>query len=100
VAYRADKVSFPMKFTHEQRTFDLELYVMMNEPDRAYRYKEYYLEAVGEGRYRSETIRENYPLIWKLAGDRAGSIVHFRAQGLNGVGKKLKALPSDPAWGP
>ncbi len=96
IVYKAEKLSFPLKFTHDTRTFDMQLYVF--SPDRkGYRagsLAKSYLNDDGNAYYPA--AGKALPQLAKLLGKKSGTIQRFDGKGLNADGKSLKALESDP----
>jgi hypothetical protein len=83
----------PIKFTHDARTFDAVLFVLTNKPiEKAPEYFTITGHVAFDPRITPETA--------KLVGERKGQLTRLEARGLNGPGKKLRELASDPRFTP
>lgn len=94
ITYPADKLSAPMKFTHDTREFDLELYVFSkNELKKDL--SKMYLKKDGSAVYEN---KRNTPFLDALIGKQKGFITRYSGHGLNKKGQLIKELASDPEF--
>ncbi|OYZ12815.1 MAG: hypothetical protein B7Y39_18715, partial [Bdellovibrio sp. 28-41-41] len=94
VVYPTDKIAVPMLFTHEDRTFDMDIYVF-SEKEMKQDLSKLYLNKIGSVPYKREHLR---PMIENLIGERKGWITRYSAKELNTQSKKLSLLSQDPAF--
>jgi hypothetical protein len=97
VVYPARDLSFPLKFTHDTRTFDVQLYVMTKRAVAPDSLAKSYLRFDGAADYPGGKAS---PELAKLVGNRKGVITRFNGFGLNGEGQSLSALTDDPKVAP
>lgn len=106
IVYPSDKVSVPIKFSHDQRTFDLDIYVFseidlwkkaskLGEEKVYPSFLDAYLFFKGSGPYRKTA---DSPILGTLLGNRKGFITRFEAVNLNYPGWPIKDLASDPTF--
>ena len=95
IVYPADHLSFPLKFTHDTRTFDLDLFVftqkVSNEDPKLPGLKQ-----TAQGSYVPAMLAEQFPLLYGLLGERDGFITLYEGRKLNTKGNFLRELPADP----
>lgn len=94
VVFPTDKIAVPMLFTHEDRTFDMDIYVF-SEKEMKQDLSKLYLNKIGSVPYKREHLR---PMIENLIGERKGWITRYSAKELNTRSKKLSLLSQDPAF--
>jgi hypothetical protein len=92
IVYKANHLSYPLKFTHDSRTFDLTLYIM--KKDRKETHQLPYLTRMGSGQLTSSS---GAPHLKSLMGTmKEGFITMYQGRGLNGPRAKLADLKEDP----
>lgn len=92
-------LTFPLRFTHNTRTFDFELYVITPEPIDALTGIPKYFDMHQEVALAPVEISEKtYPQLHKLLGKTRGHLSHFSGIGLNKAGKPLAQLAADPSF--
>jgi hypothetical protein len=94
VAYKSDEVSVPIKFSHDSRKFDLDLYVFSKRELKKDLGK-MYLNIADSVTYKNERLN---PMMDNLIGGVSGYLTHYKATELNADGKSLKALAQDPSF--
>lgn len=100
IVYKSDQLSFPMKFTHDTRVFDLDLYVIAGKLPVPLDYEPFYLE-LGPGQpFEPTADKGQLKHLLKLVGKTKGSLFKMTGRELNKGSKKLAALPADPSFTP
>ncbi len=94
VIYPANQISIPMLFTHEGRTFDMDIYVF-SEKELKNDFKKLYLNKIASVPYKREHLR---PMIENLIGEKMGVITKYSGVELNSATKKLSLLSQDPVF--
>lgn len=94
VMYPATSIAVPMLFTHEGRTFDIDIYVFSAKEMKTDLSK-LYLNRVGSVPYSWERAR---PMIENIVGDRKGWITKYSGKELNSENRKLSQLKQDPVF--
>lgn len=96
IVYASKTLSFPLRFTHDTRTFDLDLFVLSDDAELEpgiesdYIYKEWQI-----------TLMKPKPgskLASLVGPERTGNLAKFMARGLNTQNKMLKNLDRDPTF--
>lgn len=94
IVYPADKLTMPIKFTHDTREFDLDLYVFskkqLNKDLSAM-----YLKDKGSVLYMN---KRNKPFLDSLIGKQKGYITKYAGYGLNKNGQLINKLATDPEF--
>lgn len=94
VVYSDDKLSMPMKFTHDTREFDLDLYVFSKKKlDKDL--SAMYLKQKGTVLYEN---KRNTPFLDSLIGKQKGYISKYEGYGLNKNGQLINKLATDPEF--
>lgn len=91
----AKALSIPIKFTHEERVFDLELYVF-SEKELTKDLSTYYLTKKENMAYSAKKGLK--PFVDDILSNKSGFITKYLGQGLNGSGGKLALLANDPSF--
>lgn len=92
IIYKSKNLSMPIKFTHETRTFDLDVFVFStNELKKEF--DAYYFKRQGSAAYENKGL---YPFLDEVIGKKSGFISKYQADELNSANKKLAKLPDDP----
>lgn len=94
IVYQSDKLSAPMKFTHNTRQFDLDLYVFSKQELKKDLSK-MYLKINGSGAYEN---KRNTPFLDDLLGKQKGFITRYSGHGLNKKGQLISQLARDPEF--
>ncbi|MBL7554329.1 MAG: DUF2330 domain-containing protein [Bdellovibrionaceae bacterium] len=94
VMYPATSIAVPMLFTHEGRTFDMDIYVFSSKEMKTDLSKQY-LKKVATVPYSREHAR---PMIESIIGERKGWITKYSGKELNSVTKKLSQVTQDPVF--
>ncbi len=92
VIYPATTLSFPLKFTHDTRTFNFTLYTATPQSLDAKVLEPFYLKKTGEGTYDSGSSRQ----LSFLLGNKKWVVTRFAARDLNTPKFPLNKLSSDP----
>lgn len=95
ITYRSEVLSFPMKFTHATRTYDLDLFILSKDRIEPKTASSYYLQWAGYG-----SGGDAGPALKALLGKTTGMITYFQGRSLNQPGKMLAKLPADPKFSP
>ncbi|WP_409479803.1 DUF2330 domain-containing protein [Pseudobdellovibrio sp. HCB154] len=94
IVYPADKLSMPIKFTHDTREFDLDLYVFSKKKlDKDL--SAMYLKQKGTVLYEN---KRNTPFLDSLIGKQKGYISKYEGYGLNKNGQLINKLATDPEF--
>lgn len=121
IVYPSDHVSVPIKFTHDSRTFDLDLYVFAKSPmepnyrellkkksgdEQAYknpipRIADLYpsiekAHLLYEGFVEYPSVKNDMTNVKKILGSVSGYITKFSSKNVNGVNNSVKLLKDDP----
>jgi hypothetical protein len=96
VTYPSDHVSFPLKFTHDSRTFALDWYVFSRGALPRSPIADNLLRYDNQGRYRPD--RAAHPILTGLLGAKQGTIARYSSELLNSEGRWLKDLADDPRF--
>lgn len=94
IIYKSDKLTMPMKFTHDSRDFDLDLYVFSKNElrkDLSHMYLKKSAQAVYENK------RET-PFLDDLLGKQKGFITLYSGKSLNKKGQTISKLKEDPEF--
>lgn len=94
IVFKADKLTMPMKFTHDSRHFDLDLYIFSKnelKKDLTAMYLKNEEKVVYENR------RET-PFLDAILGKQKGFITRFSGKSLNKNGQFIKNLKNDPEF--
>jgi len=94
------KISIPLKFTHDQRHFDADIYYFTDgalKKDPTLFRKKFPSPYFSEASFSNPTI-EKAPTLMKLLRKDSGILVKIEARDLNGPGKELSKLASDPSF--
>jgi hypothetical protein len=94
VTYKADDLSLPIRFTHETRTFDLDLYVFSSKELKK-DLGDFHLRPIGSVAYKNQG---HMPFVDAVIGKRDGYFTLYQARDLNTDSKKLSKLNSDPSF--
>lgn len=94
IVYESDKLSAPMKFTHDTREFDLDLYVF-SKKELTKDLTKMYLKQNGSAAYEN---KRNTPFLDALLGKNKGFITRYSGHGLNKKGQLVKELTHDPEF--
>ncbi len=94
VTYKANTLSVPMLFTHDNRIFDIDIYVH-TQTENKQDLSKMYLDRENSVAYKREHLR---PMVEQLVGERSGWITLFKAKELNSKSKKLSSLKNDPSF--
>jgi hypothetical protein len=94
VTYKADNLSLPIRFTHEKRTFDLDLYVFADKEIKK-DLSQFHLNWVDSAAYENKGLM---PFVDAVIGKRNGVFSLYQARGLNTPTKKLSKLSADPSF--
>lgn len=94
IVYKSDRVSVPLKFTHDARTFDLELYVF-SKKELNVDLSRTYLKKQDSVAYRNERL---HPFVDSIVGKKEGYISRYEGEELNTKEKSLKDLKDDPLF--
>ena len=94
IVYPSDKLSVPMKFTHDTRQFDLDLYVFSKNELKKDLTK-MYLVRKDSGAYEN---KRNTPFLDSLLGKQKGFITRYSGHGLNKNGQLINKLATDPEF--
>lgn len=94
IVYPSDKLSAPMKFTHDTREFDLDLYVFSHKELKKDLTK-MYLKQNGSTAYENKHIT---PFLDDLIGKQKGFITRYSGQSLNNKGQLINKLTHDPEF--
>ena len=94
VVYKSDELSAPIKFTHDSRTFDLDLYVFSKKPLKTDLTAQY-LQRNGSIAYKRS---QGSPELDKILGGNIGFVTKFSATELNTPKKSLNGLRKDPSF--
>lgn len=94
VVYPASDISVPMLFTHDERIFDIDIYVYSSKELKS-DFSKLFLNKVGTVPYKRERLR---PMIENLVGDRKGWLTKYSGKEMNSGSKKLSQLSSDPVF--
>ncbi len=103
IVYPANSISFPMKFSHDSRIFDLDLYVfsevnMENKTKNMSKllpsFSSAYLKLSGSGSYKKDAAN---PILSQILGDKPGFISLFSAHGLNQGKNRINLVKNDPS---
>lgn len=94
IVYVADKLTAPIKFTHDKRTFSLDLYIF-SKKELKKDLTEQYLKPEPSARYKNEG---NYPFVDSLIGQMDGYLTRYKADSLNTEGRSLMKLKEDPSF--
>lgn len=94
VVYSSDQITVPMKFTHDTRKFDLDLYVFSSKAldkdlSAAYLTKK---ESVA---YENKGVT---PFLKELLPQQKGYLTLYKAEGLNTEKKPVKKIKTDPSF--
>lgn len=101
IAYPATDLSFPVRFSHDSRVFDVNLFVFTSHVLNKDSGNLPYWKFVASDRYDSAVTAKNaYPELKKLLGDKTGYLARFEARHLNTEGRLLKDLAADPTFKP
>lgn len=94
VTYPTDRIAIPMLFTHDERTFDMDIYVF-SKKELKKDFKKLYLDKIAFVPYKRERLR---PMIENLIGDQEGFITKYSGKEMNSGTKKLSLLKEDPVF--
>jgi hypothetical protein len=94
VTYASDSLSVPMLFTHDERVFDLDIYVF-SQKEMKHDLSKLHFSQLPPVAYKREHVR---PMVESLLGERSGWITRYRAKELNSKDKKLSLLKEDPTF--
>jgi hypothetical protein len=94
IIYKADKLAVPMKFTHDSRQFDLDLYVF-SKKELKKDLSAMYLK--NEEKVAYENKRET-PFLDAIIGKHKGFITRYEGKSLNKKGQLIKNLQNDPEF--
>lgn len=107
ITYSSPTLSFPLRFTHDTRTFGIELFVFtpynIYSKDREVQtfVPEKYLTEFASSRYNKAAIdKKIYPSLIRVLGKLDGYLYRFTGENLNSPGKLLKDLDRDPVFNP
>ena len=107
IVYPSPTLTFPLRFTHDDRTFSIQLYVfspyniMTSHRENQSYIPESYLKEVTSLHYtKKKTNRWLYPTVRKRLGNLDGYLYRFEGIDLNTPGKLLKDLKQDPFINP
>ena len=94
IVYKTKQLTFPIRFTHENRLIDLNVFVFnQNEPKE--NLEKFYLKKVGSVAYKDKDL---VPFVDDLIGKQTGFLTLYYATDLNTVTKKLSKLTEDPVF--
>lgn len=99
VAYPAKELSLPLKFTHDNRVLDVNLFVFTSKPLDDSASRKPYWNFVAKEVYEPGTAKV-YPALGKELGVRTGFLTRFEGRKLNTAGRKLRELSADPTFTP
>lgn len=94
VVYPSETLSVPMLFTHDGRTFDMDIYLYSHKELKTDLTKLYF-NAAKSAPYKRERLK---PMVENLIGDHSGFITKYSAKGLNSADKDLRKLSEDPSF--
>lgn len=94
VVYKSENLSVPILFTHDNRVFDLKLYVFTQKEINT-DFSGLYLDRIGSVPYKNEHLR---PMIDSFIGGKVGWITYYNGKELNSSKKKLNLLTEDPTF--
>lgn len=101
LVYADDDLSFPVKLTHDSRTFDVVLYTLTSEKPKDGALERSFLEAKGGHATLPAALTARHPKLKALLGKAArGVLTRFDGDAMNGPGKKLAELTADPSLSP
>lgn len=95
ISYKSNELTMPIKFTHDQRAFDLKMYVFSSKNLEGKLDKQYFTSSEAAP-YKNEGM---LPFVDAIIGKKQGFITLFIAKDLNGSGRKLRDLKQDPKFG-
>lgn len=94
ITYAADRLTVPLLFTHDTRTFDLNVFVF-SKKEMKQDLSKMYLEKKASIAYKDEHMK---PFLDAILRDQKGFITLYQAEGLNTEKKKLKDVKEDPVF--
>ena len=95
VVYRAGDLSFPLKFTHDYRRFDLDLFVFSKKELQNDLAKQF-LKLDASHAYSGK--QGHFPFIDALIGKQEGFVTRYVGEGINSKEKQTKSLKQDPSF--
>lgn len=101
IVYPATELSFPLKFTHQTRTFNVDLYTLTKEKVALGKSERKYLSPVATVAVKAANLNAtDTPELGKLIANAGGFLSKFEGRDLNVGGKKLRNLTKDPVFIP
>lgn len=103
ITYSSDSLSYPLRFTHDNRTFNIEMFWFLPNVkaigDTYYRLFQPFLRGVNKSVVNKEDPSESLgPSFWQLvAPQKSGYLVRFSGYKVNSKDRSLRDLKSDPS---
>jgi len=95
ITYKSDQIAIPMKFTHDNRKFDLDIYVFSKKELNS-DFSAQYLKKVHHVPYKNKHLS---PFLDSLIGDKKeGWLTKISGERLNQKGKEISKIKNDPVF--
>jgi hypothetical protein len=94
IVYKSEHLSFPLRYNHVGRTFDLNVYIF-SEQELKKDLKSYYLERDFAAAYDN---KRELPFVDAIIGNHKGFLTRYAGEKLNSNKKKLTELKEDPIF--
>jgi len=113
IVYPAADMEYPLRFTHDTRTFDIDLFVFRPvrlsyapRVPRPSRIPAHFLKLVSKAHYNRggravggfSLSGSDRPTLRKLLREEPGDLYRYEGKGINGPGKSLRDLDADPVF--